>query len=150
MAKFGVFVVLRQYDVDGLIRVDELGDDFFEFREEQLALVGKKSKMAFNLGDEVTIQVAKVDTEQGQIDFTLVKGGKKDNSLASRVPFDEERVDRKKSNGKRSKQKKSKSKSKSKSSGKSSGDKHSKKRGKAKNNSKRVRSSRVRKSSGKS
>jgi ribonuclease R len=77
VTRFGLFVQLRQFDVDGLIRVEELGGDRFEFDEEKLRLVGKKSGMAYEIGDPMRIQVAKADIELGQIDFLMSAEGKK-------------------------------------------------------------------------
>ncbi|HEX4922960.1 MAG TPA: ribonuclease R, partial [Bdellovibrionales bacterium] len=34
VTKFGVFVLLRAFDVDGLVKVEELGNDMFQFDEE--------------------------------------------------------------------------------------------------------------------
>ncbi|MGE5086839.1 MAG: ribonuclease R [Bacillota bacterium] len=73
VAKFGVFVLLREYDIDGLVRLDDLGHDRFEFDEENLRLVAKRSGMAFSIGDNIRIQVAAADPELGQINF--VKAG---------------------------------------------------------------------------
>lgn len=73
VAKFGVFVLLRQFDVDGLIRIDELGWDQFEFDEENLSLVGKKSGRTFNIGDPLQVQVVATDTDTGRIDFILAE-----------------------------------------------------------------------------
>lgn len=71
VTKFGMFVLLRQFDVDGLIRLEELGGDRFDYDEEKLRLVGRKSGMAFEIGDPMRVQVAKVDVDMGQIDFVL-------------------------------------------------------------------------------
>ena len=71
VAKFGVFVLLRQYDVDGLVRIDELGHDKLEFDEENLRLVGKRSGLSFSIGDVIRIQVLSADPEAGQINFGL-------------------------------------------------------------------------------
>ena len=83
VTKFGLFVLLRQFDVDGLIRVEELGGDRFEFDEENLRLVGRKSGMAFEIGEPMTIQVAKTDIELGQIHFTLPAAAGKGSRAAS-------------------------------------------------------------------
>ncbi len=69
VAKFGVFVLLREYDVDGLVRLEDLGADRFEFDEENLRLVAKRSGFAFSIGDPIRIQVASADPELGQINF---------------------------------------------------------------------------------
>ena len=76
VTKFGVFVLLRQYDVDGLIRLESLGDDYFEFDEENLCLVGKKTGKTYNLGDSLKVLVAQVDSQDGRIDFVLSEEGR--------------------------------------------------------------------------
>ena len=73
VAKFGIFVLLRQFDVDGLVKIESLGNDRFIYDEENLRLVGKRNGMAFTIGDEVRILVASADTEFGKIDFQLAK-----------------------------------------------------------------------------
>ncbi|HMN67196.1 MAG TPA: ribonuclease R [Bdellovibrionales bacterium] len=73
VTKFGVFVLLRQFDVDGLLKVDQLGGDRFEFDAENLRLVGRKSGMAYEIGDPIRVQVAKADVELGQIDFVMAQ-----------------------------------------------------------------------------
>jgi len=74
VTKFGLFVLLRQFDIDGLVRVEELGGDRYDFDEEKLRLVGRKSGKAFEIGDPIRIKVAKADVELGQIDFVLPEG----------------------------------------------------------------------------
>ncbi|MCB0391665.1 MAG: ribonuclease R [Bdellovibrionales bacterium] len=76
VTKFGVFVLLRQYDVDGLIRLESLGNDYFEFDEENLCLVGKKTGKTYNLGDSLKVLVAQVDSQDGRIDFVLSEEGR--------------------------------------------------------------------------
>lgn len=71
VTKFGVFVLLREYDCDGLVRTDDLGNDRFEFDEENLRLIGQRSGQVFCIGDMVRIQVAAADPELGQVNFVL-------------------------------------------------------------------------------
>ncbi len=71
VTKFGVFVLLREYDVDGLIRLDDLGGERFEFDEENLKLVAKRSGFSYGIGDMIRIQVIAADPELGQINFAL-------------------------------------------------------------------------------
>ncbi len=74
VTKFGVFVLLRQYNIDGLIRLDDLGGKgpgSWEFDEENLKLVSKKSGFSYSIGDQVEVTVSAVDIEQGQINFVL-------------------------------------------------------------------------------
>jgi len=57
--------------VEGLVHVNRLEDDYYEFREEEYALVGDRRGKRFRLGDRVRVQVSRVDKEERQIDFTL-------------------------------------------------------------------------------
>ncbi len=72
IAKFGVFVSLRQYDIDGLVKIEEFPGDRFTYQEEFMKLVGERSGVEFKVGDDLVIQVAAVNEEEGQIDFKLV------------------------------------------------------------------------------
>lgn len=71
VAKFGIFVLLREYDCDGLVRTDDLGDDKFEYDEENLRLYSKRSGKSYSIGDSVKIQVAAADPDLGQVNFLL-------------------------------------------------------------------------------
>ncbi len=73
VAKFGVFVLLRQFDIDGLIKVEELGNDLFIYDADNMLLTGKRSGFRYSIGDTLKIQVAGCDTDLGQINFALVQ-----------------------------------------------------------------------------
>ena len=70
--EFGLFVELDKYYVEGLLHVNELIDDFYQFIEEHYLLRGLKNKREFRLGDKITVKIAKVDLNKKQIDFTLL------------------------------------------------------------------------------
>ena len=74
VTKFGAFIVLKQFDIDGLIRIEDLGFDQFDFDEDLMSLIGRNSGMQFKLGDPVRVQVAAADIESGRIDFVLASG----------------------------------------------------------------------------
>jgi ribonuclease R len=69
IAKFGIFVILRQFDVDGLVRIEQLPQRDLFFDEETLRLIGKKSGVSYKIGDPMKVQVAATDTQDGKIDF---------------------------------------------------------------------------------
>lgn len=70
ITKFGLFVLLKQYNVDGLVRLEDLGtNNSWVYDEENLRLVSKKSGYAYNIGDNLKVTVSMVDIEQGQINF---------------------------------------------------------------------------------
>ena len=78
VTKFGIFVLLRMYDVDGLVKLEALGDDRFKFDEDNLRLVGQRSGQTFKIGDSVRVKVTAVDPEAGRIDFQLQNEESKD------------------------------------------------------------------------
>lgn len=72
VASFGLFVLLDRYQVDGLVHVSTLGDDYYRVDERTHALVGRRRKRTFRLGDPIEVQVMRVDREERKIDFQLV------------------------------------------------------------------------------
>ncbi len=69
---FGLFVLLDEFHVDGLVHVSTLEDDYYVYVEEQHALLGQRRRRRFQLGDRLRVQVARVDREARQIDFELL------------------------------------------------------------------------------
>lgn len=69
---FGFFVELDN-TIEGLIHFRDLTDDFYQFDEDQYAIIGERSNNRYELGQEVTIEVANVNTELREIDFRLVE-----------------------------------------------------------------------------
>ncbi|MBZ4686621.1 MAG: ribonuclease [Clostridia bacterium] len=72
VTSFGFFVELEN-TVEGLVHVSTLTDDFYHFDEKNLALYGEHTGKIFKIGKPVKVQVAKVNTEQRQIDFELIE-----------------------------------------------------------------------------
>ncbi len=71
VVRFGVFITLDEYPLEGLIKVEELGKDIFDYNEESMSLVGRRSHDEVRVGDKFVIIVAGADTEKGYIDFQL-------------------------------------------------------------------------------
>jgi len=71
---FGVFVLLDEYYVDGLVHVNSLMDDYYVLREEEYALVGERTGRRFRLGDPLRVTVSRVDRMERKIDFVLTPG----------------------------------------------------------------------------
>ena len=68
---FGMFVELTDVFVDGLVHISTLGDDFYEHRESQHLLRGRRTRRTFRVGDPIRVEVAGVSIERRQIDFVL-------------------------------------------------------------------------------
>jgi ribonuclease R len=72
VTEWGIFVELTDSKCEGLIRLREIGDDFYEFDEKNYCIRGVRSRRIFQLGDEVKVVLKKTDLEKKQIDFALV------------------------------------------------------------------------------
>ncbi len=72
---FGIFVVLDDLFVEGLVHVSELGSEYFQYNEPMHELRGERTGLRYRLSDRVTVQVARVDLEARRIEFKLVRPG---------------------------------------------------------------------------
>ncbi|HGO8500539.1 TPA: ribonuclease R [Neisseria meningitidis] len=75
MTSFGIFVTLDGIHIDGLVHISDLGEDYFNFRPEIMAIEGERSGIRFNMEDRVAVRVARADLDDGKIDFVLIAEG---------------------------------------------------------------------------
>ena len=71
ITSFGVFVELEN-TVEGLVRFENLGDEYFVYDEEHKQLIGENSGTVFNIGDKMKIQVIEANKELRRISFARV------------------------------------------------------------------------------
>lgn len=71
VTSFGAFVELDAPFVEGLIKLDSLGERF-QYDEVHMRLVAERSGRAIELGDRVTIEIANVSVARRRIDFAWV------------------------------------------------------------------------------
>lgn len=71
VARFGLFVQLIDNHVEGLVRVELLGSEWFEFVENRLELRGERSGRVFRLGDRLSVRVSRVDRVLQRVDLAL-------------------------------------------------------------------------------
>ncbi len=68
---FGMFVKISEILAEGLIRLRDLEGDFYVYDEKKYALIGRKSKKQFRLGDKVQVKLIRVDIEKSELDFII-------------------------------------------------------------------------------
>ena len=71
VTSFGVFVELDN-TVEGLIRFDDLGNEYFVYDEEKKRLIGEKTNKIYKIGDKVRIRVKDANKLLRTVDFELV------------------------------------------------------------------------------
>lgn len=72
ITSFGMFVELEN-TVEGLIRFDDLGNEYFIYDEDRKTLLGEQTKTMYKIGDKIRIRVTRADKLTRQVDFEKVK-----------------------------------------------------------------------------
>ncbi|MFI5220165.1 MAG: ribonuclease R [Bacteroidia bacterium] len=83
VTEWGIYVELIDSKCEGLIRLRDIGDDFYELDEKNYCIRGVRSKKVFRLGDVIQVMLNKTDLVKKQIDFVLVEDGKSENRKSS-------------------------------------------------------------------
>lgn len=72
VTEWGLYVELDENKCEGLVPIRDLENDYYEFDEKNYCLIGRNSGKRYQLGDKVTIQIARADLTKKQMDFVLV------------------------------------------------------------------------------
>ncbi len=67
----GMFIQLDHPYCEGMVPVDTMKDDFYQFIEERMVLMGRRTKKTFTIGMRVKIQVVRVDLDARRVEFEL-------------------------------------------------------------------------------
>lgn len=70
---FGIFVKITDILAEGLIRLRDLDDDFYIYDENRYAIIGKRTKKMYRLGDRVNVKLVRVNEERLELDFLIVE-----------------------------------------------------------------------------
>jgi ribonuclease R len=80
LGKFGVFVAEAESKSEGMIRLMDLGSDFFAYDEKRNVIAGRSSKQEFHFGQKIKIKVKSVNLERRMIDYVLVQESSKEKA----------------------------------------------------------------------
>ena len=72
IGKFGAYVAEAESKSEGMIRLMDLGNDFFAYDEKRNCIVGRSSKQEFHFGQKIKIKVKDTNLEKRIIDYILV------------------------------------------------------------------------------
>lgn len=76
VTNYGMYVELPNM-VEGMIRIDDLDDDYYFYQEQTFSLIGKRTKKRYMVGGKIDIIVDSVIKDKGLINFKLAKKGDK-------------------------------------------------------------------------
>ncbi len=71
VTEWGIYVEIAEYKIEGMVSLREMEDDFYVFDEKNYVIFGKNKNKRFQLGDHVTIQIVRANTERKQLDFIM-------------------------------------------------------------------------------
>jgi len=72
VTEWGIYVEIVENQCEGMINIRELGDDYYEYDEDNYCLRGRSTGKVYTLGDKVRIEVVKADLQKKQLDFRMV------------------------------------------------------------------------------
>ncbi|MFT7161952.1 MAG: ribonuclease R [Bacteroidia bacterium] len=87
ITEWGVFVEITETKCEGMVRIADMNDDYYEYDEKNYCLVGKRNKKVITLGDQVTVIVTKTDIDRRTIDLEFVDVEKEDEPENRHISF---------------------------------------------------------------
>jgi ribonuclease R len=70
---FGIFVKITDILAEGLIKLRDLDDDYYIHDEKNYAIIGKRTKKQYRLGDKIQVKLIRVDEERSELDFIILE-----------------------------------------------------------------------------
>lgn len=79
VTEWGIYVEIVETKCEGMVRLADMTDDFYEFDEKNYRIVGRKSRKVYTLGDKVKVRVKKTDIDKRIIDLVFFQGLSEDD-----------------------------------------------------------------------
>jgi len=70
---FGVFVQCQKFGIEGLIRLEDLGPDHWQYDQKSQCLLGRNSGQAVRLGRPIKVYITSVNVPARQLNLTPVE-----------------------------------------------------------------------------
>ncbi len=72
VTEWGIYVEIISNKCEGMIRLQDMQDDRYEFDREEYAVIGQRTKKVYQLGDEVYVKVKNADLVKKHLDFMMI------------------------------------------------------------------------------
>jgi ribonuclease R len=73
VTEWGIYVEIIETKCEGMIRMADLDDDYYEYDEKNYCIIGRRNRKIYTLGDQVRVKVKKTDIDRRLIDLVLAK-----------------------------------------------------------------------------
>lgn len=74
VTEWGIFVEITETKCEGMIRLADMDDDYYEYDEKNYCVVGRRRRKIYTLGDQVRVKIKKTDVDKRMIDLVFAKG----------------------------------------------------------------------------
>ena len=71
VTEWGIYVEIIETKCEGMIRMSDMTDDFYEYDEKRYRIIGRKNKKVYTLGDKIKVRVKKTDIDRRLIDLVF-------------------------------------------------------------------------------
>ncbi len=72
VTEWGVYVEITETKCEGMVKISDLTDDYYEFDEKNYCVVGSRNKKTITLGDQVRVSIKSTDIDRRTIDLLFV------------------------------------------------------------------------------
>ncbi len=86
VTEWGLYVEIIETKCEGMIRLADLTDDYYEFDERNYRVVGRRKRKIYTLGDRVKVRVKKTDIDKRLIDLVFADDRKSASSRSKTKP----------------------------------------------------------------
>ncbi|GAB3825244.1 ribonuclease R [Pontibacter rugosus] len=73
VTEWGIFVEIEENKCEGMVRLSDLNDDYYELDADNYRIIGRQTKRIISFGDEVMVEVKSANLNDRTIDLELVK-----------------------------------------------------------------------------
>jgi ribonuclease R len=70
--EYGLFVQIDEFQLDGLVHIRTLTDDFYRLDKKRLSLIGTRRGKVYSFGDVVKVKITNIDLLKREVDFVIV------------------------------------------------------------------------------
>jgi ribonuclease R len=93
VTEWGLYVEIIETKCEGMIRMADMDDDYYEFDERNYCIVGRRNHKRFTLGDKVLVTVKKTDVDKRLIDLVFATSQRVVNKTPTTKKYSQEEDD---------------------------------------------------------
>lgn len=73
ISEWGIYIEEAETKSEGMVKIRDIGDDFYQLDKKTYSLVGQKTKKTYRLGDKIKFKVVAADLDKKTLDYKIVE-----------------------------------------------------------------------------